>query len=140
MTSMTNPEKITQLQCMSTNNYLQSQFMQWIQLSFHYKPNLIALLQDQFEALVAFAEYKLTISTGKPQPGDFLQNIRFMYSNFKAGGQRRTSKFFGCYFLLQSLIYPKKSRKQQPTKNLPSGKLLRTLFSNVRRCFPSQSF
>lgn len=35
------PEKITQLQCFETNSYFQSQFLQWINESFKYKPKIL---------------------------------------------------------------------------------------------------
>lgn len=35
------PEKITQLQCFETNTYFQSQFLQWINESFKYKPKIL---------------------------------------------------------------------------------------------------
>ena len=77
MSSPPLPEKITQLQCASTNTYLQSQFIQWASESLKYKPQLLNYLQDEIEAIIGIVEYALTIKQDKPQPGDFLQNIQF---------------------------------------------------------------
>ena len=49
------PEKITQLQCSSTNAYLQSQFLQWASESFKYRPHLLTYLQDELEAVMGIA-------------------------------------------------------------------------------------
>ena len=49
------PERITQLQCLDNNSQLQLFFVQSLNESFKYLPNILANIYNELELLVALA-------------------------------------------------------------------------------------
>ena len=79
------PERITQMQCLETNSELRIFFIESANHSLKYLPNLLSTFYHEIELIVNFLEFRLTVLVDEPQPGDQLQNIRYVYMRFDVG-------------------------------------------------------